>query len=474
MTDNTQRKQRLLKRFRRRKRVALWIILLLLVLDYIFISIWWLPLTLLALWIVHEAWFADHQFYSSRDDYRYDFPSFVRSFQVNLDKQDSLHFTTLPSGETLVLTLMVKATWLGRLFDPKVIIRTAKGERLDCQTFERGTRGRRYLNLSGCRRSLLEEGVTLHGRYCRVRGKGRLFVFDQPDFSRRRLMVIAPHADDAELAAFGLYSRSEDVSIVTLTQGEVEAGHYRRFGLDPSSAATLKGRLRSWDSQAIPLWGNVPVDRCVQLGYYCLQLTPMRDHPDREYASRDSGESDIRMVRGHNSIRLPGDIDGRPVWGNLVADLQACLDHFQPEVLICPHPELDPHSDHVAAFDALRTALQQSAWQPEYLLLYANHLSDNDRWPMGATGEGIALPPAFAPMTPDTLWSPMLSFEQRIDKQMALLMQHDLQKSVPLKERLRRIVQHVVLGRRWPLIGASEFLRKAVRRHELFWVRPLE
>ncbi len=44
-------------------------------------------------------------------------------------------------------------------------------------------------------------------------------------------MMLAPHADDAELAAFGLYSRADNVSIVTLTQGEIEAEHYQRLGL---------------------------------------------------------------------------------------------------------------------------------------------------------------------------------------------------------------------------------------------------
>jgi hypothetical protein len=52
-------------------------------------------------------------------------------------------------------------------------------------------------------------------------------------------------------------------------------------------------------------------------------------------------------------------------------------------------------------------------------------------------------------------------------------MQHDLQLSLPAKKRLRRLIQRLLAGRRWPLTGEDEFMRKAVRRHELFWVRPL-
>jgi LmbE family N-acetylglucosaminyl deacetylase len=156
-----------------------------------------------------------------------------------------------------------------------------------------------------------------------------------------------------------------------------------------------------------------------------------------------------------------------------MADLVALLEHFRPEVLVTPHPELDPHSDHVAATRLLLAAIQRSAWQPKTLLLYANHLHDNDRWPMGPAGNGIALPPAISALPADGLWSPSLSAEQQLDKAMALQMQHDLHGPLPLKKRLRRLIQQLLLGRRWPATGENEFMRKAVRRHELFWVRHL-
>ena len=39
-------------------------------------------------------------------------------------------------------------------------------------------------------------------------------------------------------------------------------------------------------------------------------------------------------------------------------------------------------------------------------------------------------------------------------------------------ERLRRWLQSVLAGRRWPRTGENEYFRKAVRSHELFHVRP--
>jgi len=193
--------------------------------------------------------------------------------------------------------------------------------------------------------------------------------------------------------------------------------------------------------------------------------------PDKAFPSLESGDSDIRSVRRFNPLALPGDMDGVPSWNNLVSDLAALLKLFRPEVVVLPHPELDPHPDHIQASRALDEAIALGDWCPELRLLYANHLYDNDRWPMGPVGSGVALPPRQEPLPADGLWSPVLNASARLDKAQALAMQHDLQTPLPLKKRLRRIIQWVLAGRRWPEFGQDDFFRKAVRRHELFWVR---
>ncbi|WP_061237407.1 PIG-L deacetylase family protein [Ectopseudomonas composti] len=455
------RKQQLLKRHRRNKRIALLLALLTLLALGVFVA-WWLPPVLLVLgWVAHEAWFADHLFYSPRDDYRYDFPEDSLSVSARIEQGQLQVEADLQGYDTLILELRLTATWLGRWFDPYVRL----GD--DRQDFERGVAGRRYLNLSGQQ----AQALSIVPRFCRIGGELRLHAMRNPDFAEQRMLIIAPHADDAELAAFGQYSRAANTAIVTLTQGEIEAEAYQRFGLDKAAAARLKGRLRSWDSLAVPLWGGVTQARCVQLGYYCLQLPAMAEQPQTPFGSRESGESDVRPVRRHNPLSLPGDADGQPTWSNLIADLVAVIEHYRPEVVLTPHPELDPHHDHVASTRALLEACERAAWQPKTLLLYANHLHDNDRWPMGPAGHGIALPPAITALPAERLWSPLLDAERQLDKAMALGMQHDLQAPLPLKRRLRRLIQWALAGRRWPVTGEDEFFRKAVRRHELFWVR---
>ncbi|WP_219062388.1 PIG-L deacetylase family protein [Pseudomonas sp. UMAB-08] len=471
------RKQQLLKRHRRTKRVALLIGLLLLIVTGVLVA-WWLPLPLAIMaWVAHEAWFADHLFYSPKDDYHYRFPADSEQLNVRLDGEflrlgDA---PTLTGDETLVLAIQVKSAWLGRFLDPAIDL---LGDSVhDRQTFERGVDGLRYLNLTGLGQSLTGGTLRLRGRFCRLQGSPRLWLFRHPDARRQRVMVIAPHADDAELAAFGLYSQADEAWVVTLTAGEIEAEHYQQMGMDRADAARIKGRLRAWDSIAVPRWGGVPEAHCVQLGYFCLQLPAMQAAPDQPVASREADLSDTRLFRQFNPMPLPGDADGAPTWNNLLADLRALLLQARPQVLVMPHPSIDPHPDHICAQAAVLEALRGLEWQPETILGYANHLHDNDRWPMGDAYTGVSLPPFFVegadPGSELIPYSLELSVPLQRDKAMALGMMHDLQPPMPFKRRLRRFLQHLLAGRRWPAEGENEFFRKAVRRHELFWRRDI-
>ncbi|GAB7530775.1 PIG-L family deacetylase [Pseudomonas sp. 3A(2025)] len=462
------RKQQLLKRHRRNKRIALLVVLLALIAAGVLLAWWLVPLLAVLVWMAHEAWFADHLFYAPGDDYQYRFADRDEVPGVQLDKgRLSVALPgPLQGDETLILAVSVRSHWLGRFLDPAVhLLGSDEG---DVQTFERGVDGVRYLNLTGLGRSLGEGQLQLRGRFCTVGGTPRLWLSRHADARRQRVMVIAPHADDAELAAYGLYSQADEAWIVTLTAGEIEAGHYRRMGMNTHEAAQLKGRLRAWDSIAVPRWAGVPEAHCVQLGYFCLQLPAMQAAPEQPVASREAGLADTRLFRQFNRLALPGD-DGVPSWNNLLADLRAVILQARPQVLVMPQPSIDPHPDHICAQAAVREALQGLAWQPELILGYANHLHDNDRWPMGNAHEGVSLPPVFDDGQTLTPYSLVLPAEVRRDKAMALGMMHDLQPPMPFKRKLRRLLQRVLAGRRVPAEGENEFFRKAVRRHELFW-----
>ena len=466
MSASTSRKQALLKRHRRNKRIGLLVSLLVLIAVGVLVA-WWLPLLLAVLaWVAHEAWFADHLFYSPKDDYQYQFAADTEQPKVALDKGRLVlgQALELAGDETLILALRLKSNLLGRFIDPYVAL--PGGDR---QVFERGVNGLRYLNLTGQAQALLAGQLLLRGRFCRVQGEPVLSVFRQPDVRQQRVMVIAPHADDAELAAFGLYSQAAQPWIVTLTAGEIEAEHYQHMGLGKPEAARLKGRLRAWDSIAVPRWAGVPQEHCVQLGYFCLQLAAMKAEPDRAIASREAELSDIRLFRQFNPFPLPADVDGQPTWNNLLADLRAVLLMARPEVIVLPHPVIDPHPDHICAQQAVLEALQGLEWQPTTLLGYANHLHDNDRWPMGDSGNSVALPPCFDSTYILQPYCLPVSEERQCQKAMSLGMMHDLQPRMPFKRRVRRVIQRLLAGRAVSPWGENEFFRKAIRRHELFW-----
>lgn len=459
------RKQALLRRHRRNKRIGLIVGLLSLLALGVLLAWWVVPLGALLAWVGHEAWFSDHLFYSPAQDYQYTLAA-ERRWAVSLAGGRLMvpAEAAIEEGDTLVLQVRLRSTWLGRFIDPWVAVGS------DRQTFERGVRGLRYLNLTG---ESPQAGLAVRARHCRLATDATLLAFSSPAQAMGRVLVIAPHADDAELAAFELYSRARESWIVTLTAGEIEAEHYEHMGLAKGQASRLKGQLRAWDSLAVPLWAGIPVERCVQLGYFCLQLPAMREQPDTPISSRTAELADVRPFRRFNRVSLRSDSDGAPTWSNLVGDLTELIERIRPDAIVLPDAGLDPHPDHIAARQATIQALQASGQAP-LLLGYANHLHDNDRWPMGNAGDGVALPPHFDGGQQRRPWVVQVSPEQQWQKAMALGMMHDLQPPPPAKRRVRRWLQRLLAGRQWPRYGENEFFRKAVRRHELFWVQGLE
>ena len=189
------RKQRLLKTHRRNKRIALLVALALLLAVGVLFAWWWVPLLLVLGWVAHEAWFADHLFYKPSDDYSYVFPAGTAQQPVRVGAQGELLLERpLAPGETLILQVHLRASWAGRWVDPSVWV----GD--DRQEFERGVQGRRYLNLSGQGAALAAGTLRLRGALCRVAAEAQLFVQANEDYAGQRVMIVAPHADDAELA----------------------------------------------------------------------------------------------------------------------------------------------------------------------------------------------------------------------------------------------------------------------------------
>jgi LmbE family N-acetylglucosaminyl deacetylase len=422
---------------------------------------------ILLLFICNELFLADHLFYDPKNDYQYEFAKGERTTSVWVGEGLELDLQNIEEEfDTALLEIRVKSTFLGSILDPFVSIRAGEFERQ--QYFERTVDGVRYINISEFLR--VRERIKIEPCRCQLfRDNSKVILFSNPRLEGKSLLVIAPHADDAEIAAFGLYS-SNNSAIVTITAGEVGSKGFENFYPEAKQAALFKGRLRAWDSVAVPLWGGVQQEQVIQLGYFCLCLKAMHDSPDEAIKSQAAGIDDTRLFRAFNQFQFGSDNNGKPSWSNLIDDLAECIERVKPDVIITAHPQLDPHSDHYYSTVAVSQALKKTHHLPAEIYLYANHLTYSDQFPFGPVHTLASLPPNMENnLKVDSVVSIPLSMDKQKDKAAALGMMHDLQSPLRWKKQLRFKLQSILIGRKQPPYGDDEYFRKAVRANELFY-----
>lgn len=417
-------------------------------------------------YLIHELLWSDHIFYDPRSDYNFSLQA-QREQQLRL-KGSIVKLDEIAADATYLLKVQVRATAGGHIFDPYV--ETSTGNTTLRQYFERRLNGTRYLNITALVENLKQSTaqLTISAHHCQIDGDLTLLQFSNPALTGKKVLVIAPHADDAELAAFGLYNH-HDSTIVTLTAGEIGAEYYRQLTGSTPEASRLKGRLRSWDSVMVPQWGGVKPLNTMQLGYFCLTLEQMAANPDVAVTSRTAEVNDTRYFRAFNAIKLASDNNGSASWNNLVQDLMEVLEKYQPQVIVTPHPTIDPHRDHLYATMALMEACEKLGWQDKTFLLYANHYRHCDMFPFGPATSVASLPPEFGHNGDMAVYSYTLSARQRQDKVAAIAMMHDLRTPLKPRKKLRQLLQHLIIERDISPYGDDEYLRKAPRCNELFF-----
>ncbi len=316
-------------------------------------------LFLVLLFVCNELFLADHNFYNSADDYQYSFKN-AKTIKAVWKENILTPSWGADSYDTALLEVKVQHHFMGRLLDPFVII--SSGAITRRQYFERSVGGKRYLNISDFIGA--DEAIVFTAVHCELAlESSEVVLFSNESLNDQKILVIAPHADDAEIAAFGLYS-SNDSAIVTITAGETGAKNYESAYTNNEQASLLKGRLRAWDSIAIPQWAGLKADVVIQLGYFCMRLQAMYESPNEVIASKTTGVQDTRVFREFNTLVLQSDEHGEPTWNTLVADLVECIDRIKPDAIVTPHIALDPHSDHYYSTLALKQALQTSTHKP--------------------------------------------------------------------------------------------------------------
>ncbi|MGI9273833.1 MAG: PIG-L family deacetylase [Endozoicomonas sp.] len=437
------------------------------VLSFLYSSLWAWVIILLAAYIAHEVLLADHIHYSPDEDYSWQFSEGDR-------RSAEIHDNKLAVPEdwkhdySVFLKIKVKASLLGKIYDP--LVRLVAGSSSFEQYFERSCAGFRYINLTpSIEASGNSDSISLNSKYCSLEAESaELLAFEKPDLTNKKVLFIAPHSDDLEIAAFGLY-RNTDCMLITITAGEAEPETFSRYQKSTADAALLKGRVRAWDSIAIPQWAGVQTDRVIQLGYFCMHLKDMHDSPEEAFKSRYADTSDIRLFREFNSIKLSSDADGQASWEHLVNDLSEIMQWFQPDTIVTPHPEADSHPDHFYSTLAIKEAAKKLEKDDIQTLFYINHLDATDQFPFGPAKTLASIPPVTVEeVNIAGAFSFSLSEEEQRDKLIALQMNHDLRRPVRPRKWLRKQLQKLLINRYKPDYGNDEFFRKAVRANELF------
>jgi LmbE family N-acetylglucosaminyl deacetylase len=325
-----------------------------------------------------------------------------------------------------MLRVGIRTTTAARWFEPSIRVVANDSTWFD-QYYERGARGARWLNVSPlC--DALDTGMTarLAGTHLALDTRaGELVVFQSPDLDAGPMLVLAPHPDDAEIAAFGLY-RAHRSFVVTLTAGDYEGRGLEHLAPDARARTELRGRLRVWDSAAVPLWGGVPPDRVANLGYLNGALEDMHARPDALVGQDRGGTRAVRAYRKQIASPLLADREPDSTWSSLIEDLSQLLRTVRPATIVAPHPLLDRSADHRYTTVAVLEALARVGESESLLLLYTNHAYGSEYYPFGPADGWVGLPPVPDDLTIPAVFSFPLSEEALLDKLFALDGMHDL------------------------------------------------
>jgi LmbE family N-acetylglucosaminyl deacetylase len=419
-------------------------------------------------------------------------------------------------GQTVFLHLSVASTLLGRLFDPSIALafRPAGGNPVapratrgiafatpevgdwHFQCFERGARGMRYLNLSPLferRAAGPEEArgrIELNGRFLRWSSRGALLLFPPvpAEVEEGTCLVLAPHPDDAEIAAFGMYARRPKRAwVVTVTAGERGSAALSPL-IATDARARWHGDVRVQDSLSIPpALAGVPPAQCGNLVYPDGRLEEMWRAPDQPFALACEAELPRAVLRARNPRTLladPGPAGGvmaSCTWNGLVAELGRLLESVKPGVVLCPHPSIDTHADHVFTAVALAAALRAVATPRPAIWLYAVHVRDLPMHPFGPPEAIASLPPGGASSSEvggslaDAIVSLPLSPDLRRAKYLAIEAAHDLRHQEELGPRtvgqLFCLVKREISSFLASLPpNPQSFLRRAPRPNEIYYL----
>ncbi len=413
--------------------------------------------------------------YDVKQNYEYDFKTTDADiFSLPL-KDGMLKVPHLPKKwDTAILKIHIKSTFWGKYFQPRIELISSKTPLL--QYFEYNSKGIRYIDVS----SQVSSGgiLKLKGYNTALPNQQtELIIFKNPEIAESTILIIAPHPDDAEIAAYGLYSSSDSnkTYIVTITAGDAGDKKYDEIYKDMTKQYLKKGELRVWNSITVPILGGITPGHAVNLGYFADRLKRMYENKSAVVKSMYTHTSDINQYRKMNISNLLVNSNGVSSWDSLVKDISCILRKVKPNIIVAPYPALDAHPDHKFSTVALFEAIKSVGIKEGYLYLYTNHYALNNFYPYGETYSLISLPPNFGePLYFHGIYSHPLSIEKQNDKLFALEAMNDLRFDTEWRST-KEIIKKAIRVSRMNILGKNEsYFRRAVRANELFYVVKIE
>jgi LmbE family N-acetylglucosaminyl deacetylase len=354
---------------------------------------------------------------------------------------------------------------------PAPYLEITAGTYTDRQYFRAGESGPRWINLSHLR-DVVAPGTRVTFRASDITlgtGTATLRLFStRPDLTKT-VLVLAPHPDDAEIAAFALYAGTRS-TVATVTAGNAGSPTYEAVFGDKQDAEQyhFKGRVRVIDSITIPWQGGVPPERSLNLGYFDARLGTMFETPDAVVPEMYGPNTDVGQYRQYNFSPLVRKGSRQSTWRNLVGDIEQLLRRVNPAIIAAPHPQLDTHRDHQFTTVALVEAMAR--WRRNVtLLLYTNH-ADNNRYPYGPAGTLMSLPAITQSVELDGVFSLPVSPELQRDKLFALESMHDLRYSPTRQYQLAVGDGRTTLPEKPGPDPDITYLRRGPRSNELYFV----
>ena len=405
--------------------------------------------------------------YNPNQNYNYNFNnSYHKEYNLYV-KNGIVKVGDLPSfkGKTLFLKLKcLSNTIVSKLFFPSIQIKY-KGKIYN-YTQEYEASGIRYLNISDINLTSNSK-ISIIGKFLSIpEQNATLISFPNPDLKNKKILIISPHPDDAEIAAYGLYSNNHNnIYIVTITAGEAGPDkYYRDYFTNKTKRYIFKGEKRTWDSINIPALGGVKYDNIINLGFFDGRLGVMYRHPQAIIKGIFTNSTDINLFRKLNRSPLAKELKGSANWKSLVDNLSYLLQKIKPDIIVTVYPAIDHHPDHKYSSIALFQAIKKCNYKHGKLFLYSNHLEDSEYFPFGNQGDPISLPPTM-PKTIyfNSIFSYHLNHITQAKKLFALEEMSDLRFDTnafedPCKDKNPLVCKDI------------SYYRRAVRSNELFFI----